>query len=95
MEHLSKKEIRSKVQESVSQALEKLDITKASKKTQRVVKQTSKRLTSALQKELKKLYKKNKKAESIKSVKPKKAEKAKGAKKVTEPVVVEETKIAS
>ncbi|MEQ8424577.1 MAG: hypothetical protein RIA63_07690 [Cyclobacteriaceae bacterium] len=94
MEPLSKKEIRTKVEESVSQALEKLEITNASKKTKKVVKATSRKLTGALKKELKKLYKKNKKAETIKDVKPKKAVKAKGAKKVAAETP-EQSKIAS
>jgi hypothetical protein len=82
MDQLSKKEIRLKVEESASQTLEKLGITKPSKKTQKLIKQTSKKLTDALQKDLKKLYKKIKKEESILKVKAKAQEKDK---KVAQP----------
>lgn len=95
MDQLSKKEIRLKVEESVSQALAKLDITEASKRTKKVVKKTSEKLTSALQKELKKLYKKDKKSSELKAVKPKKAVKAKGKRKPDEAVPPVEEKIAS
>jgi Holliday junction resolvasome RuvABC DNA-binding subunit len=72
MEPISKKEIRTKVEESVSQAIEKLELPKTSKKTKRIVKKTSRKLATNLKKELKKFYKKDKKSGVAKKVKTEK-----------------------
>lgn len=98
MDQLSKKEIRAKVEESVSQTLAKLEITNISKKTKKAVKKTTAKLAKAFNQELKKIskrIKKAKKADTIKSVKPKKSVKAQGKTKAVAPVPAEEAKIAS
>jgi hypothetical protein len=96
MDSPSKKEIRTKVKDSVSQTMEQLHIEKASKKTKKLIKKTSNKLTDAIQKELKKIEKKAKKeAKKVDKIKPKKSEKARGNKKSAEVAIQEETKLAS
>ncbi len=95
MDQLSKKEIKTKVKESVAEALEKLQITKASKKTKRVIKKTAGQIAKALTREIKKIARKEKKAHHIKSVKPKKAIKAKGKSASVAETQAEEPKMAS
>lgn len=99
MAPITKKEIRSQIEESVNQVLGTLEITKASKRTKKLIKGISRKLTDALKSELKKIEKAKakaaKKLKKVKKVKPKKAEKAKGPKKVEEVVEPLEAQVAS
>jgi arginyl-tRNA synthetase len=78
---VSKKEIQNKVQESVSQAIHKIEANEPSKKTQKIIKKSSKKLASTIKKDLKKIAKKN---EKLISKSKSKTPKAKDGKKKVE-----------
>jgi len=59
---ISKKEIQSKVEESVALTVSKLEGNNPSKKTQKVIKKSSKKLASLINKDLKKIAKKTEKS---------------------------------
>lgn len=72
MKKVTKKEIQSKVEASVAQVIESLEIEKASKKTTKAVKKSSRKLAGKLKKELKKLSRKAAGEKKEKSAKKKK-----------------------
>lgn len=81
MKKISKKEIQDKVEDAVNVALQQFDAPIASKKTKRLVEKASKKISSQLKHDLKKLSKKAEKMAkaSDKKVKSKKKVEVNGA----------------
>lgn len=75
MKKISKKEIRTTVEGAVNLAIEQLEASPASKKTQRLVKKASKKISGRLKTELKKISKKAEKTIKALEAKEKKAKK--------------------